>query len=233
MAEKSVSNTVGRRMKRRPGRLFTYADFDDLPASAVAPALSRLRARGDIRRARKGVYYVPRRTALGEVPADPLAVGEVVSRGRSYLAGISAANALGLTTQVPVHTELAVEAKRPTAPRGVVFKPRVGTNRRGLLLGEAALLEVLRDVTHLTDLPPLETTGKLRRLLADDSARGRILRAAASEPPRVRAMVGALGEAAGADKRELIQLRKTLNPTTRYHFGPLSVLPNARSWGAN
>lgn len=219
-------------MKRRPGRLFTYADFGDLPATAVAPALSRLRARGEIRRARKGVYYVPRRTVLGEVPADPVVVGELVSRGRSHLAGLSAANALGLTTQVPARTELAVEDKRPTPPRGVAFKPRVGTNRRGLRPLEAALLEVLRDINHLSDLPARETARKLRRLLADDSARARILHSVVSEPPRVRAMIGALAEYAGAGEDELRHLRKTLNPTTCYDFGPLSVLATARKWGA-
>lgn len=232
MAHKSISNTVERRMKRRPGRLFTYADFDDLAATAVAPALSRLRARGDIRRASKGIYYVPRRTALGEVPADPVVLGEVVSRGRSHLAGLSAANALGLTTQVPARVELAVEDKRPTSTRGVAFKPRMGTNRRGLRPREAALLEVLRDINHLTDLPPRETTRKLGALLTDDSARSRIVRAAVREPPRVRAMVGALAEHAGASEDELRHLHKTLNPTTRYDFGPLSVLATARNWGA-
>jgi hypothetical protein len=232
MAEKSVSSTVARRMSRRPGRLFTYDDFGDLPASAVAPALSRLRARGDIRRARKGVYYVPRRTVLGEVPVDPVAVAEIVSRGRSHLAGLSAANALGLTTQVPARIELAVEGKRPTAPRGVAFRPRMGTNRRGLRPREAALLEVLRDINHVTDLSPRETARTLRRLLTEHSARTRIVRAARSEPPRVRAMVGALAETAGADEDELSYLRASLNRMTRFDFGPLSVLPSARSWGA-
>jgi hypothetical protein len=232
MSEKSVAMTVERRMKRRPGRLFTYADFEDLPASAVAPALSRLSARGDIRRARKGVYYVPRRTVLGEVPPDPVAVGEAVSRGRSHPAGLSAANALGLTTQVPVRTELAVEDKRPISPRGVEFRPRLGTNRRALHRSEAAMLEVLRDIKHLTDLSPRDTARKLRRVVADEDARRRVLRAAVNEPPRVRAMVGALAEAAGADRSELLHLRRTLNPTTRYDFGPLAALPAAREWGA-
>ncbi len=232
MPEKSVATTVERRMKRRPGRLFTYADFEDLPASAVAPALSRLRARGDIKRARKGVYYVPRRTVLGEVPPDPVAVGEAVSRGRSHPAGLSAANALGLTTQVPARTELAVEDKRPISPRGVAFRPRVGTNRRGLLPPEAALLEVLRDIRNLSDLSPRDTARRLRRVVADESARRRVLRSAIKEPPRVRAMAGALAEAAGADRIELLHLRKTLNPTTHYDFGPLASLPTARRWGA-
>ncbi len=232
MAEKSIFSTVARRMKRRPGRLFTYEDFADLPASAVAPALSRLCARGDIRRASKGVYYVPRRTVLGEVPADPVALGKAVGRGRSQLAGLSAANALGLTTQVPTHIELAVEGKRPTAPRGITFRPRTGTDRRGLRPREAALLEVLRDINRLTDRSSWETASTLRRLLIERSARKRIIRAATKEPPRVRAMVGALAEVAGAEADELRPLRRSLNPLTRYDFGPLSVLPAARDWGA-
>lgn len=233
MATKSVSKTVERRIKRHPGRLFTYADFDDLPVSAVAPALSRLCARGEIRRARKGVYYAPRDSVLGEVPADPLAVAKVASEGKATYAGLTGANVLGLTTQVPALTELAVEGKRADAPQGVVFKPRSGTNRLRLKPDEAALLEVLRDLGHLTDLTPSDTATKLTALLADDEARYRVLRASTrGEPPRVRAMVAALAEAAGADESELRNLRKTLNPITTYNFGPLAVLPTARAWGA-
>jgi hypothetical protein len=94
------------------------------------------------------------------------------------------------------------------------------------------MFEVLRDIKHLTDLSPRDTARKLRRVVADERARRRILRAAEKEPPRVRAMVGALAEAAGADRSDLLHLRKTLNPTTRYDFGPLAVLPTARAWGA-
>jgi hypothetical protein len=232
MAAKSVSETVERRMKSRPGRLFAFRDFDDLPATAVAPALSRLRARGAIRRARKGVYYVPRRTVLGEVPAEPTLVGDVVTSGRSHPAGLSAASVLGLTTQVPARLELAVEDKRLTSSRGVVFKPRVGTDRSRLGPREVALFEVLRDIKHLTDRSPSETTKRLRALLADEASRRRLLRSAISEPPRVRAMAGALAEAEGAREEELRGLRKSLNPTTRYDFGPLSTLASARAWGA-
>lgn len=231
MARDSVSKTVESRLKRRPGRLFTFGDFDDLPASAVAPALSRLAARGKIKRPRKGVYYVPRTTALGEVPPDPVVLGEAVSRGRSHPAGLSAANLLGLTTQVPARVELAVEEKRPTSLRGVEFKPRIGTNRRDLSAREAALLEVLRDLHHLTDLSPAATKKRLLDVMHDDEARARILRAAVHEPPRVRAMVGALAEVAGARDNDLRRVHRTLNPTTKFDFGPLSTLPNANAWG--
>jgi hypothetical protein len=232
VATASVTKTVESRLKRRPGRLFTFEDFHDLPASAVAPALSRLSARGEIKRARKGVYYVPRETPLGEVPPDPVVLGEAISRGRSHPAGLSAANLLGLTTQVPARVELAVEEMRPTSPRGIEFKPRVRTNRRGLSAREAALLEVLRDLPHLTDLSPAATNRRLLHVLSDDQARSRIIRAACHEPPRVRAMVGALAEVAGARDDELRRLRRTLNPTTRFDFGPLATLHSARSWGA-
>ncbi len=232
MAKESIAGTVASRLKRRPGHLFTFEDFADLSASAVAPALSRLASRGEIKRARKGVYYVPRETPLGEVPPDPVALGKAISRGRSHPAGLTAANMLGLTTQVPTRVELAVEDARLTAPRGVEFRPRLRTNRRGLEPHQAALLEVLRDIRHVTDLSPLETGRRLLEVLYDDEARSRILRAAIAEPPRVRAMVGALAEIAGAREKELERLRRTLNPTTRFDFGPLGTLRNARSWGA-
>ena len=232
MAKDSIVKTVETRLKRRRGRLFTYDDFNDLPATAVAPALSRLAARGDIRRARKGVYYAPRHTVLGDVPPDPVVVGKAVSRGRSHPAGLSAANILGLTTQVPARVELAVEDKRPMPPRGVAFRPRMRTNRRGLRSREAALLEVLRDIHGLSDLSPRATMKRLLDVVGDESARTKVIRAAVNEPPRVRAMAGALAEHAGAGEHDLRRLRKTLNPTTRFDFGPLTELPTAKRWGA-
>ncbi len=219
-------------MKRRPGRLFTYEDFDDLPVTAVAPALSRLVARGEIKRARKGIYYAPRRTVLGEVPPDPVVLGEAATRGRSHPAGLTAASILGLTTQVPSRIELAVEDMRPSSPSGVAFRPRMGTSRRGLRRNEAALLEVLRDIHRLSDVSPDVTTRRLMDVLSDESARHRVLRAALHEPPRVRAMTGALAEEVGADEAELLRLRRTLNPTTRFDFGPIAVLGAAKHWNA-
>jgi hypothetical protein len=232
VARESVTSTVEKRVKRRRGRLFTYEDFDDLPVTAVAPALSRLAARGEIKRARKGIYYAPRRTVLGDVPPDPVVLGEAATRGRSYPAGLTAASILGLTTQVPSRVELAGEDKRPISPRGVAYRPRTGTNRRGLRRREAALLEVLRDIPGLSDLSPDDTIRRLMDVIADKAARGRIMRAAISEPPRVRAMVGALAEEADADDADLMRLRKTLNPTTKFDFGPLTALPTAKGWGA-
>ncbi|RDI73639.1 protein of unknown function (DUF4095) [Gaiella occulta] len=228
----SVAERVEKRIARRPGRVFTFADFADLPASAVAPALSRLTRSGKIRRARKGVYYAPKDTVLGEVPIDPIEIGRAANGVPTHLAGLSAASALGLTTQVPARAELAVEGRRTTGATGVVTKPRFGTRRAGLEPAEAALLEVLRSIVSLSELSPEETVERLANVLRRPESMRRVLHAAVAEPPRVRAMVGALAEHLGAAGPELKRLRSTLNPTSRYRFGPLAALPTARHWGA-
>lgn len=219
-------------MTRKPGELFTYADFSDSPPAAVATALSRLNASGKIRKARKGVYYVPAETVLGEVPVDPVRLARKLVSDKSYLTGLAAANALGLTTQVPAKATLALEGKRPSEISGVKFTRRRGTNRKGLSPVESAFLEVLREIDNASDLSPMETANLLSRVVSGSSNPNRLLAAALSEPPRVRAMVGALAESTDVSSLASSRLRKSLNPTSRYDFGPLSDLPNATKWQA-
>lgn len=232
MAKSSTSALIQRRMTRKPGELFTFADFADLPPAGVATALSRLNASGKIRKARKGVYYVPRKTVLGEVPVDPVALMRKIAPEKSYLTGLAASNALGLTTQVPARTTLALEGKRPTRISGVEFSKRNGTDRKGLAPKEAALLEVLREIGHASDLAPAETADRLSRVVAASANPDRLLAAGMHEPPRVRAMLGALADSARVESRNADRLRKSLNPVSRYEFGPLGVLPTAGNWQA-
>jgi hypothetical protein len=97
---------------------------------------------------------------------------------------------------------------------------------------EAAILEVLRDRGATSDLSPAETISRLNTLLAEGKTFDRLARAAGEEPPRVRAMLGALGEMSGLSERRLKELRQSLNPVSRFDFGLLSELPNAKSWQA-
>ena len=71
-------------------------------------------------------------------------------------------------------------------------------------------------------------------MLREGKRYDRLLKVAATEPPRVRAMLGALGEALGnkARARALERLRASLNPLSRYDFGILTALPAARAWQA-
>jgi hypothetical protein len=92
------------------GTVFTWKDFADFgTAAAVRQALSRLVKRGKIRRVARGIYDFPRTiTSLGiEVAPSADAVALAVARAdgaKLQISGAQAANALGLSTQVPART---------------------------------------------------------------------------------------------------------------------------------
>jgi hypothetical protein len=57
-----------------------------------------------------------------------------------------------------------------------------------------------------------------------------LLNVADTEPPRVRALLGALGQQLGKSPAVLRGLRETLNPFSRFDFGVFSSVPRAREW---
>jgi hypothetical protein len=214
-------------------RFWRHDDFAGLSPSAVATALSRLAREGELQRVRKGIYFRARPTVIG--PSTPAASGAVARSLRApvHAAGLSAANLLGLSTQNPARREYATSAgDPPTALAGSRVRTRRPRTRAGLTPEEGALLELLRDRASTSDLPPAETIRRLQDLLSDHERFTRLARAATEEPPRVRAMLGALGELAGAEEQHVRMLHNSLNPLSRFDFGVLSALPNARSWQA-
>ena len=58
----------------------------------------------------------------------------------------------------------------------------------------------------------------------------RLLRFAGGEPPRVRALLGAMAEQIGYHGAEVGRLRQSINPLTKFRMGLSSVLPNASAW---
>lgn len=230
----SVASQVRSKIIGGGDRLWRADDFAGLSQMAVMAELSRLARDGQVHRVAKGVYYRPGRWAMGETRPKSAAVVASAVRTPIHPAGLTAANALGLTTQNTALPEMAVStAKTPTVLRSRAYV-RTGRSsaRGGLTTMEVAVLEVLRDRASTSDLTPDETIGRLIDVLNDNTTFARLAQAAVFEPPRVRAMLGALGQLAGASRRELERLRLTLNPFTRYDFGVLSALPTARSWQA-
>lgn len=230
---RSAAETVRERINRGGARLWKYTDFNDLPPAAVAQALSRLARDGDVQRVSKGVYYHPEPTSFGPSMASSSAVAAGSITAPLYPAGLSAANALGLSTQNPYRTEFATIApSAPTALREFVVHTGRPAERANLSSEEGALLEILRERAASSDLSGEQTADRLLRLLKDEDRFNRLARAAMAEPPRVRAMLGALGEELDMPPRLLDRLKKSLNPLSRYDFGRLSSLPNAREWQA-
>ncbi len=229
----SDASQVRRRVLAGGERHWQLADFRDLSANAAAHALSRMASAGELQRLRKGLYYRPKMTAIG--PSLPSATSALAQTFRAPLhpAGLSAANALGLSTQNPGRGEFATPAAAaPGALAGAVVHTRRPHTRTGLSARDGALLETLRERARSSDLSPEATERRLLSLVSDPADFRRLATAALAEPPRVRAMLGALGQQAESPAGALKQLRESLNPISRFDFGALAGLEHARDWQA-
>ena len=230
-----VMAVIRRRIQAAGERLWRLEDFADLPFTAVAQALSRLTRDGRLERLSKGVYYSTRQTAFGKSRPNPAAIQRLASRRKSvFPSGIAAANLLGFTTQTARKGEVATSAL--SLPRKLVGETIVHTRRpeawAGLSETDAALLDFLRRAGRTSELSPEETIRRTISLLSEDGRFERFVKIAPTEPPRVRAMLGAIGEQLRKNSSVLKRLRQYLNPFSRFDFGLLAGLRYARNWQA-
>jgi hypothetical protein len=231
------TSSLATHRQTKPGHIVTATTFRELPPSTAAHALSRLAARGELVRVRRGHYYVPRASRFGPVPADHIHVAlSALDEVRYAPGGVAAANALGFTTQLPMGRADIISTRGRRLRRRGLEGLRIlerSPARRSLTLDENAFLEVLRDIKHLSDLSAEETRARAVQLIRDGAVSlDRMAAAASDEPPRVRAMLGALAEAVEAPAAVVERYREMVHPCSRYAFGSLRDLPTARSWGA-
>ena len=244
---KSSTNSIATKVRKRierggEDRLWSYPDFRGLPTMAVAAALSRLSKGSDalIRRVRKGVYYVPKKTRFGETKPELKHVMTHLLRHRGIAyspTGTAAYNGLGLTTQIsPKITYRVNRPVRSIDPGGDTFGIKSVTLRpsyavEGLDSSELVILDALKDLRRIPGATPTETIGRIVSLIASGRLSfNRLARLARHESPRVRALVGAIGNHIGADKNALASLKKSLNPLTTFHLHIGKALPNADDW---
>jgi len=224
------------RIEARGEGVWRMADFEGMPFMAVAQALSRLAREGGIQRLGKGLYYRSRPTTLGPSRPDLARLRSLPVRGRGvFPAGIAGAHVLGFTTQTPARVEVATNGL--SLPRLIVGKETVIHTRRpeswrALSETDAALLDFLRNRGEFSELSHHATADKLLEYFREPGRFERLLKVAPTEPPRVRAMLGAIGQQHGQPERRLSALRKSLNPLSRFDFGTLAVLEFAREWQA-
>lgn len=231
-----MSAVVRRRIESAGERVWSYEDFRGLPAGAVAQALSRLNRSGAIERVTKGAYYRCRSTSRGKSRPDPAALHSLASSSKTvFPSGITAANLLGFTNKPLAKSEVATTARslspKLVGPRTVVYirRPEVWAT---LTDSEAALLDFLRRGGAHCDLSPDQAISRVTALLSSPRTFERLVKAARTEPPRVRAILGAMGEHMGKPRRILVSLRVSLNPLSRFSFGVLNKLPTASAWQA-
>ena len=231
-----TAETIRNRIESGGDRVWRLADFAGMPFMAVAQTLSRLARQGVIQRLGKGLYYRPRHTAFGESRPNTTQIRALpIGRKKTFPAGVAAANLLGFTTQSPGRIELATNGS--SLPRLIVGKEAVVHTRRPdtwqtLSETDGALLDFLRNRGAFSELPPEETVKKLLGHLGEKGTFERLLKVAQAEPPRVRALLGAIGQQLGHSDRRLSELRKGLNPLSRFDFGSLIELAHAKEWQA-
>ena len=237
----SVACRVALRIRANPDRVWGYADFRDLRASsgAVAMTLSRLARTGELRRVRRGIYYRPGPSVFGESVPDPAEILDRAYRRHGVTTidtGVGAWRRLGLTTQLSAGRTIAarrrVRLQNMPAGTSVLTRPL----SPGMTAPERASLDALRHLNRVPGAAPMEIITRLLALLRAGALDGsRLVRFAMDEPPRVRALVGALVSAspshAATLERAIERLRKTLNPLTTYRIaGVGTLLPTAASW---
>jgi hypothetical protein len=232
----NTAKTVRTRIESSGDRLWRLADFIGMPSTAVAKTLSRLHRQGAIQRLGKGLYYRPRQTAFGLSRPNTADIRSLTLRQKGvFPAGVAASNLLGFTTQNPARIELATNSV--SLPRLFLGQDAIIHTRRPAAWGtlselDAALLDFLRNRGDTTELTPEQTVDKLLQYFREPGRFERILNAAPTEPPRVRAILGAIGEEIGQPGSRLARLRKSLNPLSRFDFGILTALAYARNWQA-
>ena len=232
--QRKIAAAIRQRIERRADRLWRLEDFRDFPFGAAAQTLSRLAADGVIERVSKGLYYRARETALGKSRPNPASIQKLASARKAvFPSGIAAANLLGFTTQTARRSEISTSAL--SVPRKLVGSDAIVHVRRPeawarLSSHEAAILDFLRRGGRTGELSSELTIKKTLELLAEKGCFERLLKVADTEPPRVRALLGALGELLRKKDASLKRLRVSLNPYSKFDFGMFAGLPNARSW---
>lgn len=157
-----LSGKLLRRLRAKgAGWAFTPSDFADLgDPRSIGMVLTRLTRKGTIRRVQRGVYEVPRQhPVIGTVGPGLDSVAQAIARRDALKllpSGAHAANALGLSMQVPAKTTYGIAGhSRVQSVAGqaqIVFRRR--SPKAMALAGRASgwVAEALRNIgrAHIT-----------------------------------------------------------------------------------
>jgi hypothetical protein len=157
-------------LSQEPGTYFASADVP-APASTTAVALSRMAGpEGPVVRLRQGIYMTTGpSTRFGPLRPDPMEVALIAAGAGSGPSGASAANGVGLSTQVPRRPHVAVVGRAPKGLKGVLVTTRSNAHRILLSPLEIAVLECLRDYDRYSELPWRKGRDRIRDLSAEGS----------------------------------------------------------------
>lgn len=235
-SKRTATEIALRQAQLSSNSLLRAEDLNGTTPAAASKALARLAKQGVLTRVSKGLYFAPKDTLLGKSRPSEMAIAMKTLEGKTRPIGASAANLLGLSTQLPSKPQLVVFTNNKPKNAAVArVTLRRGSRPQPLPTLEGALLEFIRERGKAAETTTMETYRRLSILLKTQlhADRLRHLREVAmGEPPRVRAILGAMFAYAELPPRLWKPLRASLNPLTKFEFGLFSELPNAQEWQA-
>jgi hypothetical protein len=174
----------------------------DAPPSTAQRILADLVAKGELRHIRKGLYWRGIKTPLGMAPpSNEALVLQLANSDGIGPAGLSAANALRLSTQIPRQAHYAVVSRPPSDTDSVHFVNRSARHSRAdskLSPTEVAALEVLDDWDQVIETDPREAMTRLTSLIRSGRIDApRLARGSETEPGSARARLRYLLRNAG------------------------------------
>ena len=180
----SVSQRIAGHLAKLPEGSFVAVRDISGSRSAVESAFSRLAARGEVTRVRKGTYWKGAPTPLGMSAPSAERVALALGGLGSGPAGVAAAHWLGLTSQVPATYLAAVPGRAPAACGHVRFAQRpIGRLLAELSPTEVAVLEVLRSGPTVVESGWSELGSVVLRLAEDGRVRLGVLHEAVEGEP--------------------------------------------------
>lgn len=136
--------------------------------------LSRLARQGRLMRVARGIYVAVKASRIGPVPppVDKVVQSLAIITGRAVVRhGAAAANALGLTSQVPVRQIYLTDGRARTLSLGKQIIEIRHAHKWMLVLGDSLAGDVVRALEWLGPDLAEQTVGKLVRRIGRDDLR--------------------------------------------------------------
>ena len=142
--------------KQNNGILDTKIFFSDNSNYAIFKTLERMVKKGELKRAEKGLYYIPQKSIFGELP---LSIKDFIQKylyiGKKrigYITGTNLFNRYGLTTQLSNVMEIATNTrKNPREYEGIKIK--FIQNKAPITEENIKYLEILDILKNLKYIP--------------------------------------------------------------------------------
>ena len=152
---------------------------EDMNKKALRQAVSRLAKAGRLVKFDTGIYYIPKPDRLLKrafLDTTKVIIKKYITDGQQiygYFTGLTAANQLGITAQVPTHLEICsnIEASKGrtvmVGNRSLrVKRPKIEVRSDNYKILQ--LLDLIQDAEKWSDLPEQEMVSRLRTRIVEE-----------------------------------------------------------------